>query len=154
MVFNATFNNISLYRGSQFKLVEETGEPWEIHRPIASLYLLQNEWVHEKTWTCLLMNFRKKNSVKCYIGLVYRYNFTWMCTWTISLCIIVKEWQIASTKINWRSYISTKLGGTCSIDGILCTDSPTNGCNTAKWQKYGYQNKQKTIRGNILFKKL
>jgi len=34
MVFNATFNRISLYRS--VLLVEETGVPGENHRPVAS----------------------------------------------------------------------------------------------------------------------
>jgi hypothetical protein len=37
MVFNATFNNISvIYRSAQFLLMKETGVPEENHRPAAS----------------------------------------------------------------------------------------------------------------------
>ena len=37
MVFNATFNNISVvYRGGQFYFGEETGVPEEKHRPAAN----------------------------------------------------------------------------------------------------------------------
>ena len=36
MVFKATFNNISVYRGGQFFLMEETRVPGENHRPAAS----------------------------------------------------------------------------------------------------------------------
>jgi hypothetical protein len=35
-LFKATFNNISVYRGGQFFLVEETRVPGENHRPAAS----------------------------------------------------------------------------------------------------------------------
>jgi hypothetical protein len=36
MVFNATFNNISVILWRSVLLVEETGEPGENHRPAAS----------------------------------------------------------------------------------------------------------------------
>jgi hypothetical protein len=36
MVFNATFNNISVISWQSVLLVEETGEPGENHRPVAS----------------------------------------------------------------------------------------------------------------------
>jgi hypothetical protein len=36
MVFNATFNNISVISWQSFLLVEETGVPGENHRPVAS----------------------------------------------------------------------------------------------------------------------
>jgi len=35
MVFNATFNNISVILWWSFLLVDETGIPGEIHRPVA-----------------------------------------------------------------------------------------------------------------------
>ena len=36
MVFNATFNNISVMLWWSVLLVEETGEPGENHRPVAN----------------------------------------------------------------------------------------------------------------------
>jgi len=36
MVFNATFNNISVISWRSVLLVEESGGPGEIHRPVAS----------------------------------------------------------------------------------------------------------------------
>jgi hypothetical protein len=36
MVFNATFNNISVISWGSVLLVEETGVPGENHRPVAS----------------------------------------------------------------------------------------------------------------------
>jgi hypothetical protein len=36
MVFNATFNNISVISWRSVSLVEETGVPGENHRPVAS----------------------------------------------------------------------------------------------------------------------
>ena len=36
MVFNATFNNISVISWRSVLLLEETGVPWENHRPVAS----------------------------------------------------------------------------------------------------------------------
>jgi len=36
MVFNATFNNISVISWRSVLLVEETGVPGETHRPVAS----------------------------------------------------------------------------------------------------------------------
>jgi hypothetical protein len=36
MVFNATFNNISIISWPSVLLVEETGGPGENHRPVAS----------------------------------------------------------------------------------------------------------------------
>ena len=36
MVFNATFNNISVILWRSFLLVEKTGVPRENHRPVAS----------------------------------------------------------------------------------------------------------------------
>jgi hypothetical protein len=38
MVFNATFNNISFIAWQSVLLVEETGEPVENHRPVASYW--------------------------------------------------------------------------------------------------------------------
>jgi hypothetical protein len=38
MVFNATFNNISFIVWQSVLLVEETGEPVENHRPVASYW--------------------------------------------------------------------------------------------------------------------
>ena len=38
MVFNATFNNISVISWRSVLLVEETGVPGENHRPVASHY--------------------------------------------------------------------------------------------------------------------
>ena len=46
MVFNATFNNISVISSQSVLLVEETGVSRENHRPVASLWqtvLLENE---------------------------------------------------------------------------------------------------------------
>jgi hypothetical protein len=42
MVFNAIFNNISFISWRSVLLVEETGEPGENHRPVAS---------HWQTWS-------------------------------------------------------------------------------------------------------
>ena len=39
MVFNATFNNIPLYCGGQFLLVEETGVTAENHRLVATNFI-------------------------------------------------------------------------------------------------------------------
>jgi hypothetical protein len=39
VVFNATFNNISVILWHSVLLVEETGEPWENHRPVTRLSL-------------------------------------------------------------------------------------------------------------------
>jgi hypothetical protein len=36
MVFNTTFNNISVISWRLYLLVEETGEPGENHQPVAS----------------------------------------------------------------------------------------------------------------------
>jgi hypothetical protein len=36
MVFNPTFNNISAISWRSVLLMEETGGPWENHRPVAS----------------------------------------------------------------------------------------------------------------------
>jgi hypothetical protein len=36
MVFNATFNNISVISWQKFLLVEETGVPGENHQPVAN----------------------------------------------------------------------------------------------------------------------
>ena len=38
MVFNATFNNISFISWLSVLLVDETGEPVENHRPVASYW--------------------------------------------------------------------------------------------------------------------
>ena len=42
MVFNATFNNISVISWQSVLLVEEIGEPVENHRPTAS------QWIHSQ----------------------------------------------------------------------------------------------------------
>jgi hypothetical protein len=42
MVFNVTFNIISVMSWSSFLLVEETGVPGENHRPVASHCLYDN----------------------------------------------------------------------------------------------------------------
>jgi hypothetical protein len=46
MVINATFNNISVISRHSVLLVEETGVPWENHRPAAS----QTNFI---TWCCI-----------------------------------------------------------------------------------------------------
>jgi hypothetical protein len=47
MVFNATFNNISVISWRSVLLVEETGGPGEIHRPVASHWqTLSHNYVH------------------------------------------------------------------------------------------------------------
>ena len=47
MVFNATFNNISVISWQSVLLVEETGGPGENHRPVASyLQTLSHNVVH------------------------------------------------------------------------------------------------------------
>ena len=42
MVFNATFNNISVISRQSVLLVEETGAPGENHRPVASQTVSHN----------------------------------------------------------------------------------------------------------------
>ena len=42
MVFNATFNNISVIWRQSVLLVEETGVPAEDHRPPAEVYSIQH----------------------------------------------------------------------------------------------------------------
>jgi hypothetical protein len=51
MVFNATFNNISVISWRSVLLVEETGVPGENHRPLASHWqtLSHNEYI--SPWT-------------------------------------------------------------------------------------------------------
>ena len=46
MVFNPTLNNISVISWQSVLLVEETGEPLENHRPVASDKLLSQSVVH------------------------------------------------------------------------------------------------------------
>jgi len=47
MVFNATFNNISVITWRSVLVVEETGIPGENHRPVASyLHTLSHNVVH------------------------------------------------------------------------------------------------------------
>jgi|JYMV01.1.fsa_nt_gi hypothetical protein len=49
MVFNATFNNISVILWLSVLLVEETGVPRENHQPVANpdkLYHMMLYWVH------------------------------------------------------------------------------------------------------------
>ena len=48
MVFNATFNNISVISWQSVLLVEETGVPGENHRPVASHWQTSS---HNVTWT-------------------------------------------------------------------------------------------------------
>ena len=45
MVFNTTFNNISVISWQSVLLVEETGVPVENHRPVASYHIMLY-WVH------------------------------------------------------------------------------------------------------------
>jgi hypothetical protein len=40
MVFNTTFNNISVISWQSVLLVEETGVPVENHRPVASYHIM------------------------------------------------------------------------------------------------------------------
>ena len=49
MVFNATFNNISVISWQSVLLVEETGVPVENHRPVAS-HRLSHNVVSEYNW--------------------------------------------------------------------------------------------------------
>ena len=47
MMFNVTFNNISIISWRSVLLVEETGVPGENHRPVASnLQTLSHKFVH------------------------------------------------------------------------------------------------------------
>jgi len=45
MVFNSTFNNISVISGRTLLLVEETGRPGENHRPITSHWQTLSHYV-------------------------------------------------------------------------------------------------------------
>jgi hypothetical protein len=44
MVFNATFNNISVISRRSVKLVEETGVPRENHGPVYGIIILLNDF--------------------------------------------------------------------------------------------------------------
>ena len=51
MVLNSTFNNISVISWRPVLLVEETGVPWENHRPIASNWQTLSHYVVSSTGT-------------------------------------------------------------------------------------------------------
>jgi hypothetical protein len=51
MVFNATFNNISVKSCRSVLLVEETGGPGEIRRPVASHW---QTWSHNVVYLALI----------------------------------------------------------------------------------------------------
>ena len=53
MVFNATFNIISVMSWSSFLLVEETGVPGENHRPVASHWKKLSDFIL-KLYVCTL----------------------------------------------------------------------------------------------------
>ena len=60
MVFNANFNTISVISWRSVLLVEETGVPWENHRPAASYW---QTWSHNVTSsTPCLTGIRTHNS--------------------------------------------------------------------------------------------
>jgi len=51
MVFNTTFNNISVISRRSVLLMEKTGVPWETHRPVASHWqTLSHNVVSSCTW--------------------------------------------------------------------------------------------------------
>jgi hypothetical protein len=59
MVFNATFNNISAILWRSVLLVEETGVPWESHRPAAS---------HEQTLSHNVVSSRSQQNSRADLG--------------------------------------------------------------------------------------
>jgi hypothetical protein len=69
MVFNSTFNNISVISWLSVLLVEETGVPWENHRPVAShfvcglffllYYLLWSELRYKNSLMLSLSDYKK-----------------------------------------------------------------------------------------------
>ena len=61
MAFNATFNNISVISWQSVLLVEETGVPWENHRPATSHWLTL--WLNVVSSTPHLSRVRTRNVV-------------------------------------------------------------------------------------------
>jgi len=60
MVFNATFNNISVILWQSILLVEETGVPGENHRPVARFIGGGNRSTRRKPPTCRKFNWWRK----------------------------------------------------------------------------------------------
>jgi len=55
-VFNTTFNNISVISLRSVLLVEETGGPWENHRPVAShIMLYTSPWLRFELTTSVVI---------------------------------------------------------------------------------------------------
>ena len=51
VVFNATFNNISAISWRSVLLVEETGVPWEKHRPAVSHWQIYHIMLYTSPWS-------------------------------------------------------------------------------------------------------
>jgi hypothetical protein len=67
MMFNATFNNISVISWRSVLLVEETGVPGENHRPVPSYWqIIENERLF-KCSHCLCINFPSARACMKYI---------------------------------------------------------------------------------------
>ena len=98
MVFNATFNNISVISRRSVLLVEETGGTGEKNRPVASHWqILSHNVVH-----LALIEFRTRNRTDC-IGSCKSNYHTIMAT-TAPLIYIYKE------MCKWITYIYTVCG--------------------------------------------
>jgi len=118
MVFNATFNNISVISWRSVLLVEEIGGPGENHRPVASHWqTLSHNVVH-----LALIEIRTHNisdcigSCNCNLSLPFRSSLlilkTVMLFNTYIFCRFVNDWSFLNVNL-WCDLIQEVVRCTC-----------------------------------------
>jgi len=118
VVFNATFNNITVISWLWVLLVEETGVPGENHRPVAShwqtLSLSKEKWITCQRLViihCLCPHYWTHSSPIC-IKLILE-----MFIYIINDCLFISPWLPNLYKVKGDNY-STR-GDNCLVFDII-----------------------------------
>jgi hypothetical protein len=126
VVFNATFNNISVIWWWSVLLVEETGVPWEYHRPAASHWQTLSDIV-----VLLALSGSRTHNISSdskWPGTIYKF--------------IIKFQHFSLKKIKWQIFFYMK---------ILRKKIPKENCISLKkfqisyWKKWPFANPRRNI---------